>query len=211
MEELVLSAKRRQVVGKQVRALRREGQLPAVLYGRSFQPISITLDARESNRIIPTITSSHLITISLEGEKHSALVREKQYNPILGTLVHVDFYVVSMTEKLRALVTLQVEGDAPAVKEFDGVLVTGVEEVEVECLPAYLPERILVDISGLLKIGDSIHVRDLQVVPEVEVLTDLDEMVVLVTAPEAEEVEEVEAAVPEPEVIEKGRKEEEEF
>jgi len=211
MEEVVLSARRRQIIGKQVKALRREGVLPAILYGRSIQPIASPLDARESNRIVPTITSAQLITIALEGAKHSALVREKQYNPITGTLVHVDFNVVSMTEKLRAMVTLQLGGEAPAVKDYDGVVVTGTEELEVECLPADLPERILVDISGLLKIGDAIHVRDIQLPSAVEVLTDPEEMIVLVTAPEAEEVEEEEAAAPEPEIIERGKKEEEEF
>ena len=138
-------------------------------------------------------------------------MREKQYNPILGSLVHVDFYAVSMTEKLRAFVTLQLEGEAPAVKDYDGVLVTGVDQVEVESLPGDLPERIMVDIAGLANIGDSIHVRDIQVPPAVEILTDLDELIVLATAPEAEEVEEVEAAAPEPEVIERGKKEEEDF
>lgn len=211
MEEIVLKATRRQVIGKQVKALRRAGGLPGILYGRKLEPIPVTMDARESNRIIPTITSSQLISIDLDGDQHSALVREKQYNPITGILVHVDFNVVSLTERLRAMVTLQLEGEAPAVEDYDGVLVTGTEEVEVECLPRDLPERILVDISGLLQIGDAIHVRDLQLPPNVEMLSDLDEMIVLVTAPEVEEIEEEEEeeVSEEPEVIERGKREEE--
>lgn len=211
MAETVLEAKRRDVIGKQVRALRRQGRLPAILYGRNFAPVAITLDMREASRILPAITSSHLVKIALDGEKHTALVREKQRHPVQGTLRHVDFMVVSMTEKLRAEVMLELEGEAPAVKEFDGVVVTGVEVVSVESLPGDLPERIMVDLSGLANIGDSLHVRDLKVASGVEILTDPDEIIVVITAPAAEELPEpgLEGA-PEPEVIERGRKEEEE-
>ncbi len=206
MEEVVLVAKHRSVTGKQVKALRRAGGLPAILYGRKLQPIPVTLDARESNRILPAITTSHLVVIEIEGERHTTLVREKQYNPILGTLVHVDFNVVSMTERLHATVGIYIDGNSPAVKDFNGIIVTGQEELDVECLPQHLPEQVTIDISVLKRIGDAIYVRDIVLPSEVEVLTDPDEMVVLVTAPEAEE-EEALAAPAEPEVIEKGKKE----
>ncbi len=214
MEETVLSAKRRDIVGKQVKALRRAGRLPAVLYGRHLAPILVTLDMRESSHVLPTITSSHLVVVDVDGERHTTLVRERQRHPVTGDLLHVDFQVLSMTEKLRATVIIVLEGDAPATKNFNGVLVTGQTELEVECLPSDLPERIRVDISTLAEIGNAIHVRDLVLPPAVEVLTDPDELVVLVTAPAAEEKEEVVEVVEEaaePEVIEKGKKEEEEF
>jgi large subunit ribosomal protein L25 len=210
MKEVVLEAKRRDVIGKQVKALRRAGRVPAILYGRNIQPIPVTLDARETNRVIPTITSSHLVVVDIAGERHTALVREKQYNPILGTLVHVDFNVVSMTEKLRTTVSIYIDGESPAVKDFNGVIVTGQEELEVQCLPQYLPERITIDISMLKRIGDIIRVSDISLPAEVEVLTDLDEMVVLVTAPVSEEAEAGLAGPVEPEIIEKGKKEDEE-
>lgn len=215
MEEIVLNAKRRDVVGKQVKALRREGQLPAVLYGRHLAPVLITLDMRDTSRVLPTITSSHLVVVDVDGERHTTLVREKQRHPVTGGLLHVDFQILSMTEKLRTTVVIVLEGDAPATKNFNGILVTGQTELEVECLPNDLPERVRVDISGLTDIGNAIHVRDLVLPPAVDVLTDPDELVVLVTAPAAEEKEEVvveaEAVEAEPEVIEKGKKEEEEF
>ncbi len=211
MEEIVLNAERRTIIGKQVKALRRAGKLPAVLYGHHFEPLPITLDAREANRVLPGITSSHLLSINVQGDVHTALVREKQRHPVKGDLLHVDFLAVSMTEKLRTMVVIQLEGEAPAVKERDGLLVTGVEELEVECLPADLPERIIVDISNLNDIGDAIYVRDVKLPSSVEVLTDPDEMVVLVTAPVTEEVEMAEVGEgAEPEVIEKGKREEEE-
>jgi large subunit ribosomal protein L25 len=212
MEETVLQAQRREVTGKHVKALRRAGRLPAVLYGHTIEPFPVTLDMREASRILPTITSSHLVTVDVDGERHTALVREKQRHPVLGSLLHVDFLVVSMTEKLRAEVVIELEGESPAVKEFSATLVTGQESLEVECLPSDLPERIIVDISVLKKVGDSIHVRDLQLPEAVEVLTDLDNLIVLVTAQAAEEVVEVvpEVVEAEPEVIERGKKEEEE-
>jgi large subunit ribosomal protein L25 len=213
MEKIVLQAQLRDVTGKQVKALRRQGRMPAVLYGRTFQPISVSLDLREANRVIPGVTSSHLVEVEVNGEKHTALVREKQFHPVQGKLVHVDFMVVSMTEKLRANVSIHLEGESPAVRDINAVMVTGVEEIEVECLPRELPERIIVDISTLTEVGAVIRVRDITLADGIRVLTDLDEMIVLITAPLAEEEEEVveEPAVPEPEVIERGKKEEEEF
>ncbi len=143
------------------------------------------------------------------------LVREKQRHPVTSSLLHVDFQTVSMTEKLRAMVRIELTGDAPAVKNYNGVLVTGQEEIEVECLPGDLINRIVVDISVLTDIGNAIHVSDLPVPSTIHVLTDADELVVLVTAPAVEEkfevAEAVTPAVAEPEVVERGKKEEEEF
>jgi large subunit ribosomal protein L25 len=214
MEEIILEAKKRDILGKQVNTLRNKGILPGIIYGPHISPIPISLDYRQANRILPVITSSHLVVIDVEGEKHTTLVREKQRHPVLGKLQHVDFMAVSMTEKLRANVYIELSGDAPAVFEYGGILVSGQEEVEVECLPGDLPEKVVVDISGLKQIGDALHVRDIVVPPEVEILTNMDELIVLVAAPAAEEIEVVEAvegevAEVEPEVIEKGKKEEE--
>lgn len=213
MEDIVISANRRDVIGKQVRAMRRAGKLPAVIYGSGIEPTPIVLDLREAGRIIGPLASSTLINIELDGTRHLALVREKQRDFIKGTLKHVDFQVVSMREKLRVAVPIEVQGDSPAVKDFNGILVVGLEEVEVESLPQDLPGQIVVDISGLKLIGDGIYVRDLVPPENVEILEDKDEMVVLITAPSVEEVEEVvpeAVGAGEPEVIEKGKKEEEE-
>lgn len=215
MEEIVLNAQHRDVIGKQVKALRRAGLLPAVIYGRGMDPQAIILNYREAVRILPGITSSALLTVSVAGEPHTTLVRQKQHHPVTGALLHVDFQRISMTEKIKVTVGIEFIGESPAVKNFNGVLVTGQENLEVQCLPADLPERIVVDLSTLTDIGNSVHVRDLAIPPNVEVLTPDHEMVVLVTAP-AVEPEVVEApveveAVAEPEVIEKGKKEEEEF
>ena len=215
MEEIVLKAEQRTVIGKQARALRREGRLPAILYGRHIEPTPISLDMHSASMILPTITSSQFITIDLGKEKHSVLVRERQKHPVRNDLLHVDFQVISMTERLRTTVRVHLDGDAPVVKAGNGVLVTGVEEVEVECLPKYLPERIVVDVSILKEIGDGIYIKDLDLGEEVDILTDEEEMLVLVTAPAAEEVEEEEEEIEEelegePELIERGKAEDEE-
>jgi large subunit ribosomal protein L25 len=214
MDEIQLKASKREIVGKQVNALRREGKLPAVIYGRRLASFPIWLDMKEASRIIDRVSSSALISLNVDGDNHYVLIREKQRNPLLGTLRHVDFQAVSLTEKVRASVRIVPTGEAPAVDAYFGILVYSLEQLEVECLPRDLPERIEVDISGLSEISDAIHVRDLVLPSAVQVLSDPDEMVVVVTAPVIEAVPEAEEEAPveaaEPELIERGRREEEE-
>ncbi len=211
MERVVLKATRRDVTGKQVKALRRQGRLPGVLYGHGFEPVAISLDAHESSLVLPGLSSSAIVTVDLDGEQHAALVRERQKDYIRNAYIHVDFQVVSLTEKLRAMVHIEVHGLSPAVKDYNAVLVNSLSQVEVEALPQDLPERLVVDVSKLAMIGDTIHVRDLEIPNGVTVLTDPNEIVVVATGAAPEEVEEAPAAeVAEPEVIERGKKEEEE-
>ena len=217
MEKVVIQAEKRTVIGKQVRALRREGKLPAVIYGHHVDPVSIVLDAHDASKTLARASSSTLVTIELEGKQYPTLVRERQLDFIRNSLIHVDFLAVSMTEKLTASVGVHIEGEAPAVKEFGAILVTNLTELEVECLATDLPERFVVDVSGLAEIGDGVYVKDLAVPANVEILTDPEEMIVVATAMAAEEVEEEaeellegEEKLEEPEVIEKGKKEGEE-
>ena len=215
MEKVVVQAEKRTVVGKQVKALRREGKLPAVIYGYGIDPISIVLDARSASRALAKASSSTLVTIELAGTQYPTLVREKQLDFIRNSLIHVDFMAVSMTEKLTASVGVHIVGEAPAVKEFGAILVTGLTELEVECLANDLPERFTVDVSSLVEIGDGVYVRDVPAPANVEILSEPEEMIVIATAMAAEEVEEEEEVLEveegeEPEVIEKGKKEEDE-
>jgi large subunit ribosomal protein L25 len=182
------------------------------LYGHHFDPIPVTLELRDATRTLSTISRSSLVTINLDGTEHATLVRDKQRDFIRGTILHVDFQVVSLTEKIRATITIELTGLSPAVKDFNGVVVNGLDKVEVECLPQDLPERFVVDISKLAKIGEGLYVRDLEAPENVSIMQDADEMIVIVTATKEEAVEEVEvvAGVEEPEIIEKGKKEEEE-
>jgi len=211
MEREVIEAVRRSVIGKQVKALRREGKLPAILYGSTIEPTPVLMGLKSASHTLSHLATSSLVTISLEGEMHVSLVREKQRNVLTGALIHVDFQVVSMKEKIRTNVSVEMRGEAPAVKDFNGILVLNVNVLEVEALPGDLPERIVVDVSGLSTIGQAVYLRDLDLPEKVTILEDLDLMLVVVTSPQAEITEEAEAGVPEPEVIEKGKKEEEEI
>jgi|YNPBryBLVA2012_1023415.scaffolds.fasta_scaffold11017_2 large subunit ribosomal protein L25 len=212
MEKVIIKATRRNVTGKQVRALRRAGELPGVIYGRNMEPINISMNAHDASLVLARTTASSLITIDLEGKEYPALVREKQRNPVKRTFVHIDFQVVSLTEKIRTKVGIEVTGTSPAVKDYNAVLVTGLDELEVECFPQDLPERIVVDIARLAKVGDGIRVRDLVLSDKVKVLDDPDEIIVLATLAKEEEeaAAGLEGEAAEPEVIEKGKKEEEE-
>lgn len=218
MDKVVLKAVKRDVVGKQVKALRRAGQLPAVIYGRHLEPISIALEAHSTGLIMNKLTSSSLVTIELDGKEYPTLVRERQRNYIKGNLTHVDFLAVDLKEKIRATVGVHFVGIYPAVKDYNGVLVKKLEKLEVECLPTDLPERVTVDISILKQIGDGIRVRDVDadLSDKVVVLNDQDEMVAVVTAEKVEEVvaaaavEVVPAEGAAPELsVERGKKDEE--
>ena len=212
MEQVILKAESRMVIGKQVKALRRAGRLPGVIYGHTTKPILITLDLRDAGRVLPTITSSQLVVVDVNGKTHTTIVREKQRQPVTGGLIHVDFLEVSLTEKLRAKVNLELIGVSPASKNYNGVLVHALEQLEVEALPRDLPERITIDVSILTEIGQAIHVRDLVLSSAVDILDDESEIIVVVTAQAGEEgLPETETATFEPEIVERGKKEEEGF
>jgi large subunit ribosomal protein L25 len=216
MEKVVLKATKRDVTGKQVKALRRAGQLPAVIYGRHVEhPISISLDAHVAEIAFAKVTSSTLVTIDVAGQEFAAIVREKQRNFIKGNLTHVDFLALDLTEKIRTKVRLSYVGSSLAVKDFSAVLVHRMDAVEVECLPTDLPERLTVDISSLKEIGNNIHVRDIIVPANVVLMNDPDDVLIVATLVK-EEAPEVPAAVVgavaeavTPEIsVERGKKEE---
>jgi len=221
MDKVVLKAEKRNVTGKQVNSLRRAGKLPAVIYGRHLEPIAISLDAHSTGLTMNKLTSSSLVTISLDGREFPALVRDRQRDYIKGGLTHIDFLAVNLDEKIRATISLEFVGVSLAVKDFNAVLVKNLEKLEVECLPTDLPERVKIDIAVLRQIGDGIRVRDVNLSDKVSILTDDDEMIVVATAPKveaataetpegAEVVGEAEEAA-EPEMsVERGKKDEDE-
>ncbi len=212
MEKIVLKATKRTVTGKQVKQLRRAGRLPGVIYGHNVEPINISLDAHEASLVFPKLSSSALITLDVDGKEYAALVREKQRDFIKNRLLHVDFLAVSLTEKLTATVGIEFVGTSGAVKDYKAVLVTNLDALEVECLPADLPEKFVVDLSALKAIGDQILVKDVSVSDKVKVLNDAEAVIVVATAPKDEEIETgAPEMAAEPELsVERGKKEEEE-
>jgi large subunit ribosomal protein L25 len=206
-----IKAENRNVIGKQVKGLRREGKVPAVVYGAGMQPTAIELQSREAERALARATGATLLDLELDGVTHKVLVREIQRHSIRRDLRHVDFLKVAMDQLIRAEVPIELLGEAPAVKTLGGVLVTVVQAIEVEALPADLPDRVTVSIEGLEKIDDRINVGDLKLSKGVRVLTSAEEVVARVIYQVAEVLEEPKEAVAvavEPEVI--ARKKEEE-
>ena len=218
MEKVVLQAEKRDVTGKQVKAMRRSGKLPAVIYGRHLEPINISLDSHSASLTLGRLTSSSLVTIKLDGTEYPTLVREKQRDYIKNRLLHVDFLAVSLDETITASVLVNFVGVSTAVKDYNAVFVVNLPSLEVECLPADLPERIDVDISVLQRPGDGIRVRDVKVSDKVQILDDPDTMVAVATFAKVEEeavgVPGAEGEAPaeaEPELaVERGKKEDEE-
>ena len=220
-DQIVIEAKKRTVTGKKVGALRRQGILPGIIYGKvgkkQIEPITIQLDLRESSKIIKTLTGSSFVKVDVEGKEYPVILREVQKDIIYGTLRHVDFMAVSLTETLQTAVPIALVGEAPAESNSAFVIVTGLSELEVECLPQDLPERIEVDAVALVDIDSAIYVKDLELSEKVTILTDPEELIAGVTyvtveeEPEAEEEAELAELLEEdlePDVIEKGKKEE---
>lgn len=207
-----LSATRRTVIGKRLGQLRRDGQLPAVLYGHGVEPTPLQLSAREAARVLRGVRGAELIELSVDGEVRQVLVQDRQRDALRGDFLHLDFLAVDMTRKLTVAVPLRLTGTSFAVQSLSGVLVRGVSEVQVECLPSDLVTSLDVDISGLSEIGAAIHVRDVRVPATLTVLTGGDELVARVTAQAKEEDLTTPAGTTpsEVEVIEKGKDEEEE-
>lgn len=215
MDKIVLEASKRDIIGKKVKNLRLEGKIPAVLYGHKFKDTPIVLDAHSTTLALKNVSESTILTIKLDGKEHSALVRDRQIDFIKGDILHLDFQVVSLTEKLRTNVHIELIGESPAVEEFNAMIVNGITDIEVEALPQDLPEGINVDISILDEIGKAIYVKDLPAIDKVEFLTDPEELVAIASAvkeeviEEAEEMVEGEEGAAEPEVIEHGKQDEE--
>ena len=214
MEKIVIEAQVRNQTGKKVKFLRREGLIPAVIYGREIETLPISLKNRETTLLFKKISGSTILTINVDGKEHATLVREVQRDYIKNELLHIDFQAVSLKEKLRTHVSLTLVGKAPVLENFDALIVSGIDQIEVECLPQDLVDTIEVDVSSLAEIGSAIYVKDLPKLANVEILTDLEELVAVANAikeevePVVEELVVEEGAVVEPEVIEKGKIEE---
>jgi len=191
METPKLKIQKRTLIGKRVKSLRKSGQLPGVLYGAGIESMPIELDGREASRLLSRASSSTLIELDLDNELHSVLVRGTQRDVIRGNYLHVDFLKVALDERIRADVPIELVGEAPASEAAGVVLLTGVSTVEVEALPADLPDRITVNLEILENLEDSIAVSDLFLGENVTMLTELDELIARPIYQEEEIIEEV--------------------
>jgi len=182
MSKVVLTARNRQETGSAVaRRLRRSGRIPGVLYGRAGKSVPLDMDEVEFTKGIKGITESTIVKVEVDGKSHDVFVKDTQRNIMDGKILHVDFYEVEGDVSLRAKIFLVIQGNPVGVRE-GGVLETPLNSIEVESLPKNMPERIFIDISDL-KIGQSIHVRDIPLGEGVKLISAGDKVVVLVKFP----------------------------
>ena len=211
MEGLTLEANKREILGKKTRFLRRQGITPAHLFGHGLESLSLQCDTPKLQRTIAQAGMTRLIALDIEGDKQPRIVfiREIQREPCSGELVHVDFYQVRRTEKIKVDVPIILVGEAPAMKEKGRTLTHSLTSLSVECLPDKLPPHIEVDLSPLEEVEQAIFVRDIALSPDVTVFTDLDQMVVKVSEARVEVEEVVEEVVAEEAVAEEAKEAEE--
>ncbi|NTU69713.1 50S ribosomal protein L25 [bacterium] len=189
MKTLQLKTEKREIIGKKVSNLRSEGFIPAIVYGKGVEPISLTINLRDFIKLYREAGESSLVDLMIEDKALKVLVSDVQLNPLTDEPIHVDFHKVNLTEEISADVPLKFENEeiAPAIKELGGVLVKEKDEIEVECLPTDIPHEIVVDVTSLATFDDIIHVSDLPIPANVKVLNELDEVVALVKPPRSEE------------------------
>jgi large subunit ribosomal protein L25 len=212
-ERIVIEAEPREITGKQVSQLRRDGWIPGVIYGRNA-PVAVQMEQKALRRALRTVGTTHLADVKVGSQTRTVLVREIQQHATRGDLVHIDFMEVDMKTKLRASAELVGVGVATPQAEGLGVATMMLREVEIECLPSDLVAEIEIDLSAIKTPDDIIYVKDITAPKGVEILTD-EELVVarfeFAAAEEEEVVEEGEGAADAVEVISKGKKEEEDF
>jgi large subunit ribosomal protein L25 len=213
MKEIALSAQERSVIGRATKNLRIEGWVPAVVYGPEFKATHIQINAKECEKVISEAGRSHLVSLTIANKKPvKTLVKEIQRDVTKHFLKHLDFYAVVMTEKVKAEISVRMVGKAPAVADKGGILVQGMNVVEIECLPGDLVDVIEVDISGMVEMDSIISASDLVLPKNIALISDPDTMVAKIEAPRLveEELAEGAAAAGEPELIRAERKVEEE-
>jgi large subunit ribosomal protein L25 len=204
MEDLTLTAAKRDVLGKRNRFLRRRGITPAHLFGHSLKSLALQCDTAELKHIIAHAGETRIISLKVQGEKEpkSVFVREVQRDALGKYLLHVDFYQVRKGEKMTMDVPLVLVGEAPAMKGKGRMLSHGITELSIECLPDKVPPQIEIDISSLVDLEQAIHVKDIVLDPDIEVHVDPDQLVVKVTEIVVKAEEEEKPEVPEEEAAE---------
>ncbi len=160
-----LPVEKRRLRGHQVKKLRRQGILPANIYGHNIKSLMVQVNLAEAAKFLDQYGETNVVDILVAGEKkpRPALMKNPQYDPVSDQLIHLDFYQVDLSEKVKAEIPVVVRGEAPAVERGEGVLVQVINELEVEALPTDLPEEIGVDVSKLDQVGQQITVKDLDI------------------------------------------------
>jgi large subunit ribosomal protein L25 len=213
MADYTLTGALRTVSGRQVGQVRRAGFVPGTVYGPKTQPVNVQFPYRALQVALMHAGGTHLINLTVEGgQTYTVIAREVQRDIIRGDITHVDFFALDLNAKLRTDVPLVFHGESPAVLAKQAILITGTGSLTVELLPSALISEIIIDISQLKNVGDAILVSDLKLAEGIAILNEPEEMLAKLIQPsamrsEAEEAEEAAAGMPE--VITKGKEEEE--
>ncbi len=205
MAEAQIQAEVREILGKKVRFLRRQGLTPANLYGPDTSPTPLQMDSKALHRLTGEVSYSDLIDLTVEGDKgvRTVMIREIQRHPVTGHILHVDLYQPRLTEEIAVEVPLQLVGEAPAVENLGGTLFQNLTSLHIKALPRNLPHIIEVDISELKEINDVLRADDVQVADGVTILNDPDDVVARVALERVAVAEEAVEAVAEEAVAEK--------
>jgi large subunit ribosomal protein L25 len=216
-KDITVVAEPRAARGKnEARRLRQRGRIPAVLYGAYQPPVALAVDPKEMERILHSNTGHNTIfSVRLDGETSPAMIVDWQYQPVKDTLLHVDLKRIDLNQRLRVLIPVLTQGDPKGVKQQDGLLEVVTREIEVECLPDEIPEHFTVDVTELM-IGQNLRAAEVALTGSMKLLSSPQGVIAHVialrgeapTEPAAEAVEAAPATA-EPEVIKKGKKEEE--
>ena len=184
-------AKERNITGKKVRVLRKDNYLPAVVFGKGKKSKAIVLSATTIDKTLKVAGESMLIDLAIEGEKipRKVLISEVQRDFVTGRASHLSFHEVSLKEKITAHIPVEFVGESPAVKSGEGILITLIDEIDVECLPTDLPSHFEINISNLSKVGDFITVGALEY-DKSKIAIDLDPEELLIKVDYAEQLEE---------------------
>jgi len=188
MTKITLKSKIREIVGRKVKKYRKEGLIPAVLYGHKVKSQNLWIDFLAFERVYRQAGENTIIELDTEdGKKINALIQEVQVDPVKGNFSHIDFFQIKMDEKIEAEIPLTFIGESPAIKEMAGILIKSMDEIPVSCLPGDLPKEFVVDISELKTFEDHIKISDLDISEKVKVLIDAGSIVASVAPPRSEE------------------------
>ncbi len=186
-----LAAEHREITGKAVNRLRKEGRLPAVVYGNGVDSSNVTIDAHEFELLRKHTGPNSLVDLSVDGKKAlPVLINSVQVHPVHRRPLHADLFLVRMTQELTVDVPLVASGESHAVLQLNGTLLHPTETVRIRALPDHLPQSIEYTIESLVDFDSSLHVRDLVIPSDVTLLTDGDEIIAKVQAPRVEIEEE---------------------
>jgi large subunit ribosomal protein L25 len=189
MKKHTLNAVDRTLVGRHTRTIRKSGSIPATVYGKKIKSLTVAVSAEEFIKVYRETGETGLVELSVNSQIHPALIHHVQYHPVSRDILHVEFFHVDLKEKVTADIPVELVGESQAVKDKAGALLQVLNTIEVEALPADLPDRITVDVSTLASVNDEMKIGDIHVSATVKILTDPEQLVVRVAPMVSKEAE----------------------